>query len=357
MWVRGHRAGARQWSPWCGVALGAIVLAACGASTPVARGFGSREVLPIRDPTFAFSGWGENVIDYSTEADGGFTNGTIVFGPQPDAGPPAGDGGSVVPALYSCQPGMDAQGNFTTLIITNNVTGQQTTVDDVHGILQCPGADLDLDHPATRRERCAHALERPLRRPPADTAAGDDRAARRRTSTAAVKRLSPILASLAAQPDAVGLFSIDTATFAVTMLVPPTLGTAAWASGAAATTSALSSAEPVLAAQSLWPRVVGGRPLHLRAGDERRLDGHVRRNLPFGAGERARDSSRSHRPRRSTPSAEICRARRRGSTRTPPRRKTFCTSGTTATSNSPPVHCRHRLSRSKPSPTTRRSCW
>ena len=131
----------------------------------MARGYDSREVLPIRDPTFKFTGFGDNMVDYSTNDDGGYQSGTIVLGPPPgaglgvvdaglgvvdagpgvvDAGPGAGDAGVVVRVIYSCEPAQDAQGNFTTLVITNNVTGQQTTVDDVHGILQCPGVDPTL---------------------------------------------------------------------------------------------------------------------------------------------------------------------------------------------------------------------
>jgi len=51
---RGSRASA--------IALGLAVatLAACGAGTPVTRGFDSREVLQIRDMSFSFTGWDIN---------------------------------------------------------------------------------------------------------------------------------------------------------------------------------------------------------------------------------------------------------------------------------------------------------
>jgi hypothetical protein len=76
---------ARRGSPGSAIALGVAVatLAACGAGTPVTRGFGSREVLQIRDSTFGFTGWGINTIDYSASVDGGYTNGSIQIGPVP----------------------------------------------------------------------------------------------------------------------------------------------------------------------------------------------------------------------------------------------------------------------------------
>jgi hypothetical protein len=241
MWMRGYRVAARRWSSCCGVALGAIALAGCGARTPVARGFGSREVLPIRDPTFGFTGWGYNTIFYATGDDGGDTSESIVFGPQPDAGPPAGDAGSVVQDIYSCQPGVDAQGNFATAIITNNLTGQQTTVDGVSSILQCPGADStltilrpDANGVLTLWSGPFDALQQvPLPVTIAELVS---------SSYGSGEHLALVLASPPAQPGALGLFSIDSTTFAVTMVVPPTLGTAAWASGATATASDLSSA-------------------------------------------------------------------------------------------------------------------
>jgi hypothetical protein len=55
-----------------------------------------------------------------------------------------------------------------------------------------------------------------------------------------------VLGTPSAEPDAVGLFSIDLGSFAVTTLVPPTLGTAAWANGATATAAPLSSTSLLL---------------------------------------------------------------------------------------------------------------
>ena len=232
----------------------------------MARGFDSREVLPIRDPTFAFSGWGENVIDYSTEDDGGFTNRTIVFGPQPDAGPPAGDAGVVVPNVYSCQPGIDPQGTLSTAIITDNLTGQQTTVDDISAILQCPGATStltilrpDASGVLTLWSGPFDALQQiPLPVTIAQLASD--------YFYSSAQEVVLVLASLAAQPGALGLFSIDPTTFAVTMLVPPALGTAAWASGAVPTASPLSSSTLFLPRSSYqnFVSAVGAHYTYLR---------------------------------------------------------------------------------------------
>src|SRR5690348_2805520 len=54
--------------------LGSVALAACGGNAPVARGFDSREVLPLRDPTTQLwsvtSDGGDVSLIYSTKPDG-----------------------------------------------------------------------------------------------------------------------------------------------------------------------------------------------------------------------------------------------------------------------------------------------
>jgi hypothetical protein len=223
-------------------------------------------VLPIRDPTFGFTGWGENIIDYSTGDGGAVTYGTVVFGPQPDAGPPAGDAAVVAPEIYSCQPGVDAQGNFSTAVVTDNLTGQQTTVDDVSAILQCPGATStltilrpDANGVLTLWSGPFDALQQiPLTVTIAELTSG--------YFYSSTEEVVLVLATLPAQPTAVGLFSIDATTFAITMLVPPTLGPAAWACGATPTASALSSASLFLPRNSYQNLVsqIGAHYTYLR---------------------------------------------------------------------------------------------
>src|SRR5580698_10168808 len=69
---RGLRPG-RGWPTALTAGLLAVaVWAACGGSGPVARGFGSREVMPIRDPSFIFAGLtngaGDLTAVYETQA-------------------------------------------------------------------------------------------------------------------------------------------------------------------------------------------------------------------------------------------------------------------------------------------------
>jgi len=245
---RGSRASA--------IALGLAVatLAACGAGTPVTRGFDSREVLQIRDMSFSFTGWDINTIDYSTSYDGGYTPGTIQIGPVPppvqvlpDAGVVA-DAGVVVGNLYTCEPMFDSQASLWTVNITDVQTGQETTVGDFAQLVQCPYDDSTL---TILRADASGALDLwsgpfdALQQIPLPVTVDQSVGVSGSSYSGITDSSVVVLASLPAQPDAIGLFSIDLTTFVVTPLIPPALGTAAWATGATATTGALSSS-------SLW---------------------------------------------------------------------------------------------------------
>jgi hypothetical protein len=217
----------------------AAVLPACGAGTPVARGFGSYEVLPIRDSTFTFYESGPQTIEYGTYADGGYNSATIDLTADRDAGQPSAD------ADADAGLGVDVcfQAFATTnqtLLITDPRTGQQTSIDDVFQVLECSGAGPTL---TLLRVDANGALT--LWSGPAD-------ALQEISLSVTIARFlyvtndkgdvtAVVLRTPSAEPDAVGLFSIDLGTFAVTTLIPPTLGTAAWANGATATITPLSS--------------------------------------------------------------------------------------------------------------------
>jgi hypothetical protein len=270
----------RGWSRASAMALGLAVaaLAACGSGTPVTRGFGSREILQIRDTTFSFSGWGINTIDYSTSDDGGYMNRTVQIqpgSPPAQSSPEAGvvDAGIVVGNLYTCEPVFDSQGNLSTVTITDVQTGQEATVGDISVLVQCPYDDPTL---TILRADAGGALSLwsgpfdALQQIPlsvtldqyVDVIGGSTDASGNVTDSAAV-----VLASPPAQPGAIGLFSIDLTTYVVTPLVPPTLGTAAWASGATATTGALSSSSLWLPPNSYWGLVspIGSQYTYERA--------------------------------------------------------------------------------------------
>ncbi|HEY5090398.1 MAG TPA: hypothetical protein VIK30_10525 [Polyangia bacterium] len=222
----------------------AAVLPACGAGTPTARGFGSRQVLPIRDSTFAFYESGPQTIGYGTYADGGYNNATIDLMADRDAGQPDADAGADAGlGLDICDQafGMTDQ----TLLITDPQTGQQTSIDDVFQVLECSGAGptltllrVDANSALTLWSGPAGALQEIAL---SVTIAQFFYVANNKGDATAI-----VLGTPAGQPDAVGLYAIDLGSFAVTTLVPPTLGTAAWANGATATANPLSSTSLIL---------------------------------------------------------------------------------------------------------------
>jgi hypothetical protein len=244
----------------------ATVLPACGAGTPVARSFGSRQVLPIRDSTFAFTGSSPQSIDYSTIADGGYYTATIDLTGGSDAGQPLGEPDGGQPAGDSlCDQAFSLSNQTLTFIDPS--TGQQTSIDGVSQVWECAGAGPTL---TLLKVDASGALS--LWSGPPDGLALIPLSVTIvqlgyiRSDSAGTTAL--VLATLPAQPEAVGLFAIDLGSFAVTTLVPPTLGTAAWANGASATAGALASST-----LSLLPDATQGivSPLGAQYGYERSM--------------------------------------------------------------------------------------
>jgi hypothetical protein len=217
----------------------ATALPACGAGTPVARGFGSSQVLPIRDSTFDFTTSGPQSIGYSTTADGGYHTATIDLTGGSDAGQPFGDpdagptaGNSVCDQAF----GLTNQ----TLTVTDPTTGQQTVIDGVSQVLECADAGPTL----TLLEVDAVGALSLWSGPPdalAQIPLSVTIAQLNNVRDDGGDITAVVLATFPAHPEAVGLFAIDLGSFAVTTLVPPTLGTAAWANGASTTAGALAS--------------------------------------------------------------------------------------------------------------------
>ena len=256
-------------------------LPACGAGTPAARGFGSQEVLPIRDSTFVFYTSAPGTIEYGTYTDGGYHSATIDLTANRDAGQPAADADSGLGAGNDvCDQAFGTTNQ--TLLITDPQTGQQTSIDGVFQVLECSSASLsltllkvDASGALTLWSGPFDALEEV---PLAVTLARFVYVLNDNGDATAV-----VLGTPEGQPDALGLYAIDLGSFTVTTLVAPTLGTAAWANGATASTGALSSS-------SLWPcgpvsKV--GAAVQLRTRDGRRRDDHVHRNPSVRTGQRA----------------------------------------------------------------------
>jgi hypothetical protein len=231
-----------------GLAAIAALLPACGAGTPAARGFGSQEVLPIRDSTFVFYTSAPGTIEYGTDTDGGYQSATIDLTADRAAGQPAADADSGLGAGNDvCDQAFGTTNQ--TLLITDPQTGQQTSIDGVFQVLECssgagPSLTLlrvDASGALTLWSGPANALQEiPL----SVTISQFIYVTSDKGGFAAV-----VLGTPSAEPDAVGLFSIDLGTFTVTTLVPPTLGTAAWANGASATADPLTSTSLLLPAE------------------------------------------------------------------------------------------------------------
>lgn len=209
-------------------------IASCGGAAPIGRGFGSREVLPIRDLTFSFTSANPAVVGYLTSGDAGIFNGTIALTGGQDAsvsaGADAGPGDRYVSQI-------DESTTPESVIVTDTRTNQQTEIDDVYQVLQIPSADPTLTF---LRSDAGAALT--LWSGPFDAVEQVPLPVTITTLISPVDHgVIDVVGASIDQPDALGIFSIDLSTFAVTTFVPPTLGTAAWADGASAPTATLAS--------------------------------------------------------------------------------------------------------------------
>jgi hypothetical protein len=259
-------AAARGWSrraaPWLAAA---TALTACGSGTPVKRGFDSREVLQIRDPTFDFNGgFDATSIGYSTSADGGFSFFYVnLMTDQVQTGlPDAGTGATGVG--YYCQLPTDPTTNLGTVVVIDSATGQQMPVlDGVANLIDCPhGTSTTL---TVLKPDPTGALT--LWTGPFDSVVEVPLSINIERYVFGIGLV--VLAAYPAQPNQLGLFSIDLTSFAVTELIPPTLGTAAWANGAAGTGSLASSS--LVAGSKSFPGVMtvyGGGYVYERAMDD-----------------------------------------------------------------------------------------
>ena len=229
----------RRESRRLGVALTVLVavLGACGAGQPVARGFGSHQVLQIRDSTFFFNGgFGPTSIGFSTTADGStslltldLTTDRVLPYAFPDGGTTGGGGYDDCELALSSDPADPGS-----LTVTDAQTGQMTTIDNVASILWCPNSAS----PALTVLRSDATGALTLWSGPVDNL---QQVALPITLSQAVLYGNLFLAAFPAHPNALGLFMIDPMALTVTEIVPPQLGTAAWASGATGAGSLTSS--------------------------------------------------------------------------------------------------------------------
>ena len=222
---------------WLGVFL--VVTPACEDSTPVQRGFASRQVTQLRDRTLRFQGARGDLVLYSTVATdathywsvdirtGAVREHDEMFSdvPVPQYTFPADPN-----ARFHCSFGSDAMGR-SQLQIDDAQTGERTTITGVYDNGGCP-SESDPTIKLWRRDGSDHLTlwagrYDDLQMVPIDLTVTRLIQDFRLTDVSAM-----MIASPPAQPDALGLYTIDLASFAVTELVPPTLQGGAWADGA-----------------------------------------------------------------------------------------------------------------------------
>jgi hypothetical protein len=231
-------------------------LAACGGNVTVSRGFGSREVLPLRDPTVIL----EQVIDVAGQ------DPTLVYATEPgDAGTPAywsldlvtgalqddgpnppspGPGPAAGGAPYQCALADLMPDGTRTLEVTDTAGGAKTDIDGVSAFVTCAGADGTL---AVFRRDAATGKQvlwaGPYQRlAPIALPIDVSRLALPPGGVPGQPSAILVLAATPAQPDAVGLYAVDLDTDAVAEVVPASPASVAWAAGAPRAGSLQSSA-------------------------------------------------------------------------------------------------------------------
>jgi hypothetical protein len=261
---RGLRPG-RGWPTALTAGLLAVaVWAACGGSGPVARGFGSREVMPIRDPSFIFAGLtngaGDLTAFYETQAPGAtarsYWSVDVATGEVTNLGTAFPESFTLFTGRYLCgffpDGGPDGSG---TLQILDIKSGAQTNIGGVVAYAACPQDDGSLfvfrADPTTGSPSLwtgsFDALE------PIDLALDVQAVGSWLFDSSQAPSGVLVAGAKAAQPNAFGLYTIALDSYAISEDVPPTPASTAWATGAAAAGSLQSTSLAIGTAQAIRP--------------------------------------------------------------------------------------------------------
>ncbi len=204
---------------------------ACNAGNAPARGFGSRQLLATRDPTFEVVGLDDDRLVTSSVIDGGnlYSSIDLTTGQVEDLGRSpvffADDAGV---ARLTCATASSASGD-TVLTITDSQTGLSTNIDGIRS--WTPSCPTDPEQPmVVERMDSAGAIT--------VWAGAYDRLAQ--IATDLVIRVvvtldsttTTVLAARVDAPAALGIFALDGPAFTEREIVAPALGAAAWADGA-----------------------------------------------------------------------------------------------------------------------------
>src|SRR5262245_45975134 len=121
-----------------GLACTALALPACDDGTPVQRGFGSRQLVALRDPSFNFyASKGDLVYYYTgripeTGEPANYWSIDLVTGEVHDLGTTRPDLSDPRPTpRFSCEYETDQQGLTGNFVITDMQTGTKTVLDRV----------------------------------------------------------------------------------------------------------------------------------------------------------------------------------------------------------------------------------
>jgi hypothetical protein len=223
-----------------GIALLAAVAAACDEATPVVRGFDSRQLLAMRDPTLRFNngaylsfrnhvtfvtGEGEDKRHWSVDLD------TAELREHDEWFTDLIETPAVAPGRFTCTWGAGVSGE-SALLITDTQTGQQVSITGLYTFVpRCP-TEADTTLTVWRNTGGRLALWTgpfdALARAPLDHDLVVSQVLTFRDGA------THVIAATVDQPEALGLHRIDLASFAVTTIVPATLAGGAWVSGVAA---------------------------------------------------------------------------------------------------------------------------
>jgi len=248
--------------------------AACGGSSPVARGFGSREVMTIRDPSFVFAGLANGAGDltafYETQAPGATAPShwslDVATGDATNLGTAFPDSfTSWLNSPYLCGFFPDGgPGGSGTLQIYDLDSGAQTNIGGVVAYAACPADDGTLfvfrADPTTGSPilwtGSFDALE-PVALPLDVQAVGSWLFDSSNAPTGVL-----VAGATAAQPNAFGLYTLALDSYAFSEDVPPTPASTAWATGAAPAGSLQSTSLAIGTAQAI--RSMGDHFLYSR---------------------------------------------------------------------------------------------
>jgi hypothetical protein len=222
-----------------------LAVAGCGGNVTVSRGFASREVLPLRDPTVALAyvtdveGQDPTLIYSSQSKDAGASTSwslNLATGAVHDVGldPPSSGTTPGAIAPYICSTNDLLSDGTATVEVTETATGAKFDINGVAAFNGCVRDDGTFS--VFRRDSATGHLV--LWAGPFDelvpVALPFDvlRVAFYRADAAGQPSTSVVVGAAPTQSSAAGIYTIDLVANTATEVVPPTPASVAWASGA-----------------------------------------------------------------------------------------------------------------------------